>query len=166
MRLQEGLDPIGEDHFWMKRCLHLAERAFDEGNTPVGALIVQGSVPIGEAWELRPTTWDVTAHAELFTVREACAALNSSDLSGASLYSTAEPCVMCSYALRRAGIARVVFGTWAGQAGGVRSGYALLVDPELAGWPPPPRVTSGVLAFECEGLLERWHARKRGKARR
>lgn len=149
----------------MKRCLHLAERALDEGNAPVGAVIVQGGVPIGEAWELLPTSSDVTAHAELLSVRRACAALNSSDLSGASLYSTAEPCVMCSYALRKAGIARVVFGTRAGQVGGVHSGYALLVDHELAGWPPPPKVVSGVLVFECEGLLERWHALKNRKAR-
>jgi tRNA(Arg) A34 adenosine deaminase TadA len=63
--------------------------------------------------------------------------------------------VLCAYALRRSAVNRLVYGLPAGQAGGLTSRYAMLSDLDLAGWPPPPAVITGVLADECLALLRR-----------
>ncbi len=97
---------------------------------------------------------DPSAHAEVQAIRAACRALGSTDLSGSTLYTTVEPCVLCAYVARRAGVSRVVYGVPAGQAGGLTSRYDLLADPALTGWPEPPEVIAGILAEECRALLQ------------
>lgn len=142
------------DESYMRRCLALAERSAALGETAVGALVVHRGRVVAEGLELTRTLLDPSAHAEVVAIRAACQQARSLDLSGAVLYTTVEPCVLCAFAIRRAAIARVVFGVTAGQAGGITSPYALLADP-LAGWPAPPEVVRGVLAEECGGVLQR-----------
>jgi tRNA(adenine34) deaminase len=142
---------IHETH--MRHCLELGRAALEAGETPVGALIVRGDVVLGEGQEGTRTLLDPSAHAEVQAIREACRRLESSDLSGCTLYSTVEPCVLCAYVVRRAGVSRVVYGVPAGQAGGSTSRYAILEDPALTGWPSPPEIISGILADECDALL-------------
>jgi tRNA(adenine34) deaminase len=116
-------------------------------------VIVRGEEIIGEGTERTRALLDHSAHAEVRAIQAACQALHAPDLTGLTLYSTVEPCVLCAYVARRAGLSRVVFGIQAGQLGGYTSQYALLKDASLRGWPPPPDVISGVLATECENLM-------------
>jgi tRNA(adenine34) deaminase len=140
---------------YMRRCLELAEMAAQAGDTAVGSLIVRGAEIVAEGIERTRATLDPSAHAEVEAVRLACQRLGTLDLRGCSLYSTVEPCVLCGYAIRRTGIAHVIYGVPAGQAGACTSSYAILADPGLDGWPPPPDVTGGVLADECLAALRR-----------
>lgn len=138
---------------YMRRCLALGRAALEAGETPVGALILRGDVILGEGREETRSLLDPSAHAEVQAIRAACRTLGSADLSGCTLYTTVEPCVLCAYVLRRAGVSRVVYGIPTGQAGGVTSRYAILADSELTRWPAPPEIVAGVLAEECLALL-------------
>ena len=140
---------------YMRRCLDLAEIASLAGDTAVGALIVRGDEVVAEGIERTRAALDPSAHAEVEAIRQACRRLATLDLRGCSLYSTVEPCVLCGYAIRRSGVAHVVYGAPAGQAGACTSSYAILADRDLDGWPPVPEVTGGVLADECLAALRR-----------
>lgn len=137
----------------MRRCLALGRKALEAGETPVGALVLRGDVILGEGQEETRSLLDPSAHAEVQAIRAACRTLGSADLSGCTLYTTVEPCVLCAYVLRRAGMSRVVYGIPAGQAGGVTSSYAILTDSTLTGWPAPPEIVTGILSKECSVLL-------------
>ena len=137
----------------MRRCLALGRAALEAGEIPIGALILRGDVVLGEGQEEVRALLDPSAHAEVQAVRAACRNLGSADLSGCTLYTTVEPCVLCAYVVRRTGVSRVVYSVPAGQAGGLTSRYAILADPALTGWSAPPEVISGVLAKECRALL-------------
>lgn len=143
----------------MRRCLELAREALTRGEVPVGAVVARGERIAGEGTECTRALLDHSAHAEVQAIRAACQNLHSADLRGFTLYSTVEPCVLCAYVIRRAGLSRVLFGIAAGQAGGWTSRYALLRDGSLDGWPPPPEVSSGVLAEECEDLMRLYSQR-------
>ena len=140
---------------YMRRCLELAEVAAQAGDTAVGALIVRADVVVGEGVERTRAALDPSAHAEVEAIRRACQHLGTLDLRGCSLYSTVEPCVLCGYAIRRTGIAHVIYGVPAGQAGACTSSYAILADGDLEGWPQAPQVTAGVLGDECLAALRR-----------
>lgn len=143
----------------MRHCLALGRVALEAGEIPVGSVVVRNDVVLGEGREDVRSLLDPSAHAEVQAIRAACQRLRSVDLSGCTLYSTVEPCVLCAYVARRAGVSRVVYGVPAGQAGGLTSRYAILSDSALPGWPAPPEIVSGVLAEECRALLQE---RKRG----
>jgi tRNA(adenine34) deaminase len=147
---------------YMRRCLELAEIAALAGDAAVGALIVRGNEVVGEGLERTRATLDPSAHAEVEAMRRACQHLGTLDLRGCSLYSTVEPCVLCGYAIRRTGIAYVIYGVAAGQAGACTSSYAILGDRHLEGWPKVPEVTGGVLADECLAALRRPKDRGQG----
>ena len=140
---------------YMRRCLKLAELAALAGDPAVGALIVRGDAVVAEGIERTRATLDPSAHAEVEAIRHACRHLDTLDLHGCSLYSTVEPCVLCGYAIRRTGMAHVVYGVPAGQAGACTSSYAILADRDLEGWPQVPEITGGVLADECLAALRR-----------
>lgn len=146
------MDPINNEIF-MRRCIVLAELARASGEAPVGALLVHEGEILAEGIERTHSHFDVGAHAEVLAIRAACQKRKSTDLSGCTLYTTVEPCVLCSYVIRKTGIGRVVYGIPTDQAGGATSKYDILQDSNLAGWPPPPRVTAGVLADECRRAL-------------
>jgi tRNA(adenine34) deaminase len=133
----------------MRRCLALAAQAKATGDAPVGALIVRAWQILAEGVERVRAEADVTAHAEIDAIRRAAQAVGTTDLVGATLYTTVEPCVMCAYAIRAAHISLVVFGTTTTVPGGTGTPYRLLTDGEIAGWPSPPQVIGGVLADEC-----------------
>jgi tRNA(adenine34) deaminase len=140
---------------YMRRCLELAEIAGKAWETAVGALIVCGDEIVGEGVERTRRSLDPSAHAEVEAIRQACQHRGTLDLRGCSLYSTVEPCVVCGYAVRRTGIASVVYGVPAGQAGACTSSYAILADRDLDGWSPVPEDMAGVLGDECLAALRR-----------
>ena len=102
---------------FMRRALLLAQRAAEEGEVPVGALLVLDNEVIGEGWNQPIARHDPTAHAEIVALRAGAAAMRNYRLVAATLYATLEPCVMCMGAVLNARISRVVFGAWDAKAG-------------------------------------------------
>jgi len=139
----------------MQQCLHLAENAWQAGNIPVGSLIVRQGQVIAMASEQLPQTLDVIGHAEILAVRLACQQLQTLDLAECILYTTAEPCWMCSYAIRETRINTVVIGAETKAVGGISSSYPILVAQDIAVWGAPPQIMLGVLRDECLALRQR-----------
>jgi tRNA(Arg) A34 adenosine deaminase TadA len=103
-----------EDEEFMTIALEEARRALAEGNRPFGAVVVRQSRVVARGRNLIESESDPTAHAEVMAVRNACRALDTLNLEGATLYTTCEPCLMCTSAILWAKISRVVIGaTWA-----------------------------------------------------
>ncbi|WP_435019990.1 nucleoside deaminase [Tundrisphaera sp. TA3] len=141
--------PDHDDHeHFMRRCLDLAAMAREQGDTPVGSVVVLDGVIIGEGVE----TGSITGHSETLACQAALDATGRKDLVGAVIYTTAEPCFMCGYAIRQLRISLVVYGKETPVIGAVTSVHPILTDPALDGWRPAPEVIGEVLRDECEGL--------------
>ena len=151
---------MNDDESYMQRCLVLARQALSRGEVPVGAVLVGEGRVLAEAEEATRTRHDLTAHAEARAVVAACGAAHALTLPGTTLYSTVEPCLLCGCVARAAGVARVVYGVAAGQLGACSSSLPLLREAAVPGWSAPPDVTSGVLADECQALLDEYRARR------
>lgn len=149
---------ILRDTDYMRQALLLAARAADLGEVPVGALIVNESGVIAEAYNERESLPSALAHAELTAVRVACEKLGRWRLSGCTLFVTLEPCVMCAGALVNARVDRVVYGARDTKAGAVESLYQVLGDARLN---HRPQVTGGVLADECGQILSAFFKSRR-----
>jgi tRNA(adenine34) deaminase len=134
------MDEAKEDARWMRRCEALAQEAAAAGNTPVGAVVVIDGTSAGEAAEEVPRGPRPFAHAELLAIESAIRATGTRQLDGATLYSTAEPCILCGFAIRETRIARVVIGRPAGDIGSVRSRFPVLTADGVDGWGAPPAV--------------------------
>lgn len=148
-----------EDERWMREALRLASAAEAAGEVPVGAVVVDGEGRLlGEGFNRPVAENDPTAHAEMVALRAACAAAGNYRLTGATLYVTLEPCVMCAGALVHARIARVVFGGRDLRFGGVRSKFRL-ADSELLNH--RVEVCEGILAADCVALLEAFFQQRR-----
>ena len=137
---------------YMKRAIELARIALAQGESPVGSLLVRNQEIVGEGVEGVKTGKDIAAHAEMIAIRWACRALQSLDLCGCALYTTAEPCFMCSYAIRQTRISEVVLGRPSREVGGISSLHPILSDSRISCWAQPPHIVWGVLAQECEEL--------------
>ncbi len=137
----------------MQRCLNLAKEAVDAGDNPFGAVIVdaEGSI-VAEGRNRENTQLDVTLHAEIDAIRQATSARGENCLRGLTLYTNGQPCLMCSVAIRRVGISRVVYGAPSGQPS--RVSPHPLTDPDF-GQSPPPSVESGLLAEESRKIQGR-----------
>lgn len=146
----------------MHHAIQLAARAQQEGEVPVGAVIVSNGRIIGEGWNCPIGTNDPTAHAEIRALREAAARLDNYRITDATLYVTLEPCVMCAGALIHARVARVVFGAMDPKAGAAGSVFEVLGTDRLN---HRIDVVKGILADECGGLLSGFF-RKRRKAQK
>ena len=129
-----------EDAVWMDRCDSLARQAAAAGNTPVGAVIVLDGVSIAEAAEEVPKGDRRFAHAELLAVEAAIRATGRRSLDSATLYSTAEPCILCGYAIREARISRVVVGRPSGDVGSIAARFPVMTADWVTRWGPPPEV--------------------------
>lgn len=115
-----------EDIFYINRCKTLAKSAAEKGNSAVGAIIVKDDKIISEAEEAVKNKNDVTCHAEIEAVRIAVKKLNSTNLSECILYTTHEPCIMCSYAIRYYKIKKIIFLNTVDYLGGATSSMDLL----------------------------------------
>jgi len=133
----------------MRRCVELARQALASGDAAVGALIMDGEVVLAEGIEAVRVRQDPTAHAEMEALRVACTRRGSRDLTGCTLYTSVEPCIMCAYAIRLARISVVVSGARGADDDHAISGHTVLSDPRVAPHRPPPLVIRDVLADEC-----------------
>ena len=152
LRKSKELSFAETDEAYMGRAVALARIALANGDTPVGSLVVHKRRIIAEGFEGVKKHMDVSGHAELIAIRNACSALQTFDLSGCTLYSTAEPCFMCSYAVRQTRISKVIIGRPTPRVGGISSQHPILIDAKIPGWGQPPDIVSGVLEAECFAL--------------
>src|SRR4051795_8321925 len=141
------------DQAMMRRALDLAREAAGMGEVPVGALIVRDGKIVSQAFNLRETLHDPTAHAERLAITLAGRALGTWRLDGCTLYVTLEPCPMCAGAIVQARISRVVYGAADPKAGACDSLYRIVADPRLN---HRAALTRGVLADRCGAILTRF----------
>jgi len=146
------------DEAFMRRALELAQRAQAEGEVPVGAIVALEEKILGEGWNRPIAAADPTAHAEIQAMRAASAALSNYRLTGATLYVTLEPCVMCAGAMFHARIGRVVFGASDPKAGAAGSVVDLFKNEKMN---HHTQIQGGMLAEECGALLSRFFASRR-----
>jgi len=141
------------DSRMMKAALAEAQKAFDQGEVPVGALIVAGNRIIARTHNLTETLHDVTAHAEMQAFTAATHAIGGKYLNDCTLYVTLEPCVMCAGAAFWTRIGRIVWG-----APDPKRGYRL-TNPNILH--PATEITEGVLSEECSAILQEFFIQKR-----
>ena len=142
----------------MRRAMELAQRAAEEGEVPVGAVVVVDGTIVGEGWNRPIGAADPTAHAEIQAMRAASAALRNYRLLDSTLYVTLEPCPMCVGAIFHARVRRVVFGAKDPKTGAAGSVVDLFAEEKLN---HHATVEGGLLAEECGELLRRFFAARR-----
>lgn len=130
----------------MRRALELARRAQQDGEVPVGAVLVLDEKILGEGWNRPISASDPTAHAEIQALRAAALESRNYRLSGATLYVTLEPCDMCLGAMFHARVARCVYGA---------------SDPKKPVLKSQVRIEGGLLAAECGAILSKFFEAKR-----
>lgn len=136
----------------MRICINLAKIARQRGDSPVGSVIVRNGTIIGEGIEGGKTHGDITFHAEIEAIRHATKQVGKQDLSDCIIYTTHEPCIMCSYVIRHTKIPLVVVGLTTGEIGGFSSELPLLLDTAIQRWAKPPAVIHGILEAACARL--------------
>jgi tRNA(adenine34) deaminase len=153
--------PSSNDLKWMQHALDLARKAEDEGEVPVGAVIVLDDEIIGQGWNRPISTNDPTAHAEIIALRDAGVNQQNYRLPESTLYVTLEPCPMCASAIIHARVDRVVYGAYDPKGGAAGSVFNLL--------PPDDRFNhrldcvGGILEQECGDMLRQFFQQRRKK---
>ena len=146
---------------FMREALLLAQAAADEGEVPVGAVVVKDGVIVGRGRNRRETAKQAAAHAEMEAIADACRTLGGWRLSDCDLYVTLEPCPMCAGAIINARIRCVFFGASDKKAGSCGS----LVDLFSLPYNHKPRCVAGVLEEECANVLRMFFRELREKPR-
>ena len=146
----------------MRRALEQARKAFDEGEVPVGAIVVCGDRVLAEAHNQREALKDPTAHAEMIAITQAAEALGSWRLVDCTLYVTLEPCPMCAGAIVQARIPTVIYGAADPKAGACHTLYQITSDSRLN---HQTTTMGGILKHECRSILQEFFAcqREQGK---
>ena len=147
-----------KDELFMEEALRSAQRALEEGEVPVGAVVVYDGKIIGRGSNRNLADCDPTAHAEIIALRQAGAALGNHRLEGCELFATIEPCAMCAGALVHARLKRLVYGADDPKAGAIRSVMQVLNHPSLN---HRMEVRTGVLAGRCAELLQSFFRSRR-----
>lgn len=147
-----------DDQHWMRRALSLAATAAEQGEVPVGAVVVREGKVIGEGFNASITYHDPTGHAEIRALRDAAQREGNYRLPDSTLYVTLEPCTMCLGAVIHARVARLVFGAREPRAGAVVSQLRLL---DLAHYNHRIEWHEGVLADESSEMLRAFFRSRR-----
>ncbi|GAB6067353.1 tRNA adenosine(34) deaminase TadA [Methylothermus subterraneus] len=144
-----------DDLAWMRQALALAKTAAEQGEVPVGAVLVWGGEIVGAGYNCPISTQDPTAHAEIVALRQAARAFGNYRLPGTVLYVSKEPCVMCLGAIVHARVRRLVYGApdpLRGATGALA--FSPLFNHRV-------EITGGVLAEECAALLKAFFQARR-----
>lgn len=149
---------LDDEKRWMKVALKEAERAFDAGEIPVGAVVVKDGEIVGRGRNMVEQLQDPTAHAEIIAITAACDTLRSKYLDGCTLYVTLEPCPMCAGAIVWAKLSRLVFGAFDEKAGAASTLYNIPRDARLN---HRVDVVSGVEDERAAGILREFFLLRR-----
>ncbi|MFC1750421.1 tRNA adenosine(34) deaminase TadA [Pseudomonadota bacterium] len=158
--MTEGPCLESPDQYWMRQALLLAQRAGQEGEVPVGALVVADGKVIGEGWNRPIAECDPSAHAEMCALRAAGRQISNYRLCDTTLYVTLEPCTMCAGAIIHARVKRVVFGANDPKTGAAGSMFDVLTSDR---YNHVVECVGGVLATECAAMLTSFFRARRGK---
>jgi tRNA(adenine34) deaminase len=153
------INKIMNDEYYMKKALALAVQAADDGEVPVGAVIVCDGEVVGTGRNRRETDKNALAHAEIEAINNACKNLGGWRLWKCDMYVTLEPCPMCTGAIINSRIKRLVYGARDPKAGSCESVINLFELP----YNHSPEVTGGFMAEECSALLKEFFAKLRKK---
>ena len=156
---------LQEKEFFMREALKEAQKAYDQAEVPIGAIVVLNGEIIGRGHNLREKEQDATLHAEIKAIRQANQHLGSWRLEDCELFVTLEPCPMCSGAMILARMKRVVFGAFDPKAGTAGTFMNLLQDSRFN---HQVEVEQGVLEDECKEILQQFFKglRERNKQRK
>jgi tRNA(adenine34) deaminase len=143
------------DEYYIQQALKEAQRAFDDGEVPVGAVVVMNNRIIARGYNQVERLNDPTAHAEIIALTSAFNFLGSKYLPDAAIYITVEPCLMCAGALYWSKISRIVWG-----ADDEKNGHKRITEPH---WPfhPKTEVVKGIMKDECAELMKSFFRNKR-----
>ncbi len=142
----------------MQQAIAEAEKAMEEGEVPVGAVLVHENAVIGRGGNQSEALQDPTAHAEIIAITSGADALQSRRLIDTTLYVTLEPCAMCAGAIVLARVTRLVFGAWDPKAGACGTLMNIPADTRLN---HQPEIVGGVLAEQCGAMLSHFFQRLR-----
>jgi tRNA(adenine34) deaminase len=156
----EPIIDLQSDHYFMGEALRQAARAYESGETPVGAVVVREGRVIARAFNQVELLKDATAHAEMLALTQAEAVVGDWRLTDSTLYVTKEPCPMCAGAIVHVRLARVVYGAADPKAGAAGSALNLLQFPTLN---HRCEITAGIREAECRALLQTFFAEQRAK---
>ena len=151
---------MSRDETYMRLALKEAAKAYEQGEVPVGAVIVQNDEIVGSGFNCREQKQSPLAHAEVIAVANAASFRGNWRLTGCDLYVSLEPCIMCVGAILQARIDRLIFGCLDPKAGAVQSLYQLCDDSRVNHRLP---ATGGILAEESCALLGRFFSELRRK---
>ena len=143
----------------MAQALTLAQQAADQGEVPIGAVVVMDGLAVGEGYNRPIASADPTAHAEIIALRQAAARIGNYRLPGSTLYVTLEPCPMCAGAMIQARVARVVYGAGDSRAGACGTVFDILRSERLN---HQAQVDGGILGEACAELLRSFFRARRG----
>ncbi len=147
------------DHVkWMKVAFREAEKAFEQDEVPIGAVVVQNGQIIGRGYNQCESLIDPTAHAEIIAITSASNTIKDWRLKDCQLYVTKEPCPMCAGALVHCRLARVVFGAPDPKGGAAGGAMNLLQFPSLN---HECDITPGIMEPDCRRLLQTFFEEKR-----
>lgn len=152
---------LESDRRWMRMALREAEKAFEMGEVPVGAVVVRNGSVIGRGHNRVEHLHDPTAHAELLAITAACDTIGSKVLDDATLYVTLEPCPMCAGAIVLSKIPRLVFGAFDEKAGACGSLFNIVQDPRVNS---RAEIISGLEEDRCAELLRAFFVQRRDAA--
>lgn len=141
------------DEYFMQKALQQAEMAYEEGEIPIGAIVVHENKIIGKGYNQTEKLVDVTAHAEMLAITSAEQYLSSKYLNECTLYVTIEPCVMCAGAIQWARFSKVVFGAEEPKSGYTKKSMNLISSKT--------EIVKGVLESECAELIKNFFLSKR-----
>ena len=154
MIFKEDSDP--RDEYFMRQALIEAQKAYNEDEVPVGAVVVSNGRIIAKGHNQTEMLNDITAHAEMISITAASSALGGKYLPQCTLYVTVEPCSMCAGARGWSQIGRIVYG-----APDVKRGFLKFCHDEVSPLHPRTIVTPGVLEYECSQLITDFFKKKR-----
>jgi len=137
---------------YMKKCIALGKEAMSKGNPPVGAIIVKGEQIIGVGIKAGKSSKNITKHAETEAVNDAIHNGKLQNLDGCKLYTTHEPCIMCSYVLRHYKIDTIIYGTNVDFVGGITSEFKVMLTTNIPKWGNSPKIIRSVLQEKCDKL--------------
>lgn len=147
------MEALDTDALFMHKALEQAQRAFDEDEVPIGAVVVCNNKIIGKGFNQTEKLKDITAHAEMLAITAASAHLNSKYLDECTLYVTIEPCVMCAGAIKHARFKSIVIGAME-----PKTGFSNFVQSNFNA---KTTLKQGVLEAECKTLMQTFFAAKR-----